>query len=123
VWSAVRLPNGNTLTCGRAVRELNPQGQIVWEFSPADVPDYQFNSMQIATRLPNGDTLINNWVNQWNGAVDKAIAPVQALEISPEKKNVWALRSWTNPDLGPATTIQLLDDPAVPENVHFGSFK
>jgi len=123
VWSAVRLPNGDTLTCGKTVRELNPQSETVWEFTSADVPDYKFNSMQLATRLPNGDTLINNWVNQWNGKVDLDTAPVQALEISPDKKIVWALRSWANPNLGPATTIQLLDIPAVPENVHFGSIK
>ena len=123
IWSAERLPNRNTLTCGKTVRELNPHGETVWEFTAADVPDYQFNSMQIATRLPNGDTLVNNWVNQWNGAVDKEAAPVQALEISPDKKVVWALRSWANPDLGPATTIQLLDDSAVRENVHFGGIR
>ena len=123
VWSAVRLPNGNTLTCGKTVRELNSHSETVWEFTAADVPDYKFNSMQIATRLPNGDTLINNWVNQWNGNIDADTAPVQALEISPDKKVVWALRSWTNPNLGPATTIQLLDEPAAPENAHFGSIK
>jgi lysophospholipase L1-like esterase len=123
VWSAVRLPNGNTLTCGKTVRELNPQGETVWEFTAADVPDYKFNSLQLATRLSNGDTLINNWVNQWNGKVDPDTAPVQALEISPDKKIVWALRSWANPDLGPATTIQLLDEPAASENVHFGSIR
>jgi hypothetical protein len=123
VWSAVRLPGGNTLACGKVVREINPQGETVWEFTPADVPDYKFNSMQIATRLPGGNTLINNWVNQWNGAVDPNTAPVQALEITPGKKIIWALHSWTNPDLGPATTIQLLDEPSAPENVHFGGIK
>jgi hypothetical protein len=123
VWSAVRLPNGNTLICGRTVRELNPQGEVVWEFTSADVPDYKFNSMQLATRLTNGDTLINNWVNQWNGNVDLSTAPVQALEISPDKKIVWALRSWANPNLGPSTTIQLLEDSVAPENVHFGSIR
>ncbi len=105
------------------MRELNPKGETVWEFTAADVPDYKFDNMQLATRLPNGDTLINNWVNQWNGNVDPNTAPVQALEVSPEKKIVWALRSWTNPDLGPATTIQLLDAPEAPENVHFGNFR
>ena len=123
VWSAVRLPNGNTLICGKTVREIKTSGETVWEFTSADVPDYKFNSMQLASRLPNGDTLINNWVNQWNGNVDLATAPVQALEISPDKKIVWALRAWTNPNLGPATTIQLLDEPAAPEDVHFGRFK
>lgn len=119
-WSAERLPNGNTLICGKTVREVNPAGATVWRFTAADVPDYEFKSMQLATRLPNGDTLINNWVNEWNGKIDRATAPVQALEIAPDKSVVWALRSWKNPDLGPATTIQLLDELSAPEQVHFG---
>jgi hypothetical protein len=124
-WSAERLKNGNTLIAGaKLVREVNPAGATVWEFTPADVPDYLFNSMQIAKRLPNGNTLINTWFNQWNGPVDPATAPVQALEITPDKKIVWALRAWGNPvDLGPSTTIQLLDVPSIPEAVHFGDLK
>ncbi len=70
-WSAERLKNGNTLIAGaKMVREVNPAGATVWEFSPADVPDYLFNSMQIAKRLPNGNTLINTWFNQWDGPVE-----------------------------------------------------
>ena len=53
-WSAVRLRNGNTLVCGKGAQEIDPQGKTVWEFSSAAVPDYKFNSWQIATRLPNG---------------------------------------------------------------------
>jgi outer membrane protein assembly factor BamB len=124
-WSAERLKNGNTLITGaKMVREVNPGGATVWEFSPADVPDYLFNSMQIAQRLPNGNTLVNTWVNQWNGAVDPATAPAQALELTPDKKIVWALRAWGSPvNLGPSTTIQLLDTKSVPEAVHFGDLK
>jgi len=125
VWSAERLKNGNTLIAGSGLtREVNPAGATVWEFSPADVPDYLFNSMQIAQRLPNGNTLVNTWVNQWNGAVDPATAPAQALELTPDKKIVWALRAWGSPvNLGPSTTIQLLDTKSVPEAVHFGDLK
>jgi hypothetical protein len=122
-WSAVRLKNGNTLVCGKVVREIDSKGETVWQFTSADVPDYKFDSMQMATRLPNGDTLINNWVNQWNGTIDPSSAPVQALEITPDKKVVWALRSWSDPNLGPSTTIQLLDEPGVPEKAHFGSIQ
>ncbi len=114
-WSAERLKNGNTLIAGaKMVREVNAAGATVWEFSPADVPEYLFNSMQTAKRLPNGNTLINTWFNQWNATVNPETAPVQALEVTPDKKVVWALRSWGNPvDLGPSTTIQLLDEPGV----------
>jgi len=123
-WSAERLKNGNTLIAGaRLVREVNAAGATVWEFTPADVPDYLFNSMQIAKRLPNGNTLINTWFNQWNGTADPATAPVQALEVTPDKKIVWALRAWRNPDLGPSTTVQLLDQRGFPEAAHFGDLK
>jgi hypothetical protein len=124
-WSAERLKNGNTLLAGsKLVREVDPAGVTVWEFTPADVPGYLFNSMQIAKRLPNGNTLVNTWFNQWNGAADPATAPVQALEVTPGKKVVWVLRAWGTPvDLGPSTTIQLLDQPGAPEAVHFGDLR
>ena len=124
-WSAERLQNGNILIAGaKAVREMTPLGAVVWEFTPADVPEYLFSSMQTAKRLPNGNTLINTWFNQWEKPVDPDTAPVQALEVTPDKKVVWALRAWGNPvDLGPSTTIQLLDTPNTPEAVHFGDLK
>ena len=103
---------------------MNTQTVAPAEFTSADVPDYLFNSIQIAQRLPNGNTIVNTWFNQWNGPVDPATAPVQALEVTPAKKIVWALRAWGNPaNLGPSTTIQLLDAKSVPEAVHFGEFK
>ena len=125
-WSAVRLPNGHTLMTGaKIVREITSDGATAWEFTPADVPDYKFDSMQVATRLANGHTLINTWVNQWSGKIDPATIPVQALEITADKKIVWALRAWDAPvNLGPATIIQLLDDRAAPlESAHFGDLR
>lgn len=84
-------------------------------------PGYTIANLQQSWRLPNGNTLINNWINEWEGPQDKSTAPVQVLELTPDKKVVWALSSWSDPaDLGPATTIQILDTPAVPEDVHFG---
>jgi hypothetical protein len=115
IWSATPLQNGNILVASnhRFVRELTRQGEIVWEWTPKDTPDYKMSNLQLATRLPNGNTLINNWFNQWNGQVDPAGAEVQAIEVTPDKKVAWALRAWTPPaDLGPATTIQILDQPA-----------
>jgi hypothetical protein len=44
---------------------------------------------------------------------------VQVLEVTPDKQVVWALSSWKDPDLGPATHIQLLDEPdALEDNAH-----
>jgi hypothetical protein len=123
-WDAVRLNNGNTLVSSHNsfVREVNPKGETVWEFGQQDVPDIALFSLQEANRLANGNTVISNWVP--NGIIDakgvkdpsKWPTSVQVLEVTPAKKVVWALRAWTPPaDLGPATVIQLLDEPGIPE--------
>ena len=119
------LTNGNVLITDRTgVHEVNQQSKVVWQLTREDVPDYKLDNLQLAWRLPDGNTLLNNWVNEWNGKIDRRTAPVQAIEVTPEKKVVWALRSWEPPvDLGPATTIQILDQPQAPENVHFGDIK
>jgi hypothetical protein len=114
VWSATPLKNGNILVVRskRFVREMTRKGETVWEWTPADAPDYKFSNLQLATRLPDGNTLINNWFNQWSGKMDASDPPVQAIEVTPDKKIVWALRAWNEPtNLGPATSIQLLDEP------------
>jgi outer membrane protein assembly factor BamB len=112
VWSATPLQNGNVLAVSNRgfVREISRHGETVWEWTPADAPGYRFNNLQLAARLPNGNTIINNWFNQWSGQVDPVNSPLQAIEVTPDKKIVWGLRSWSAPaDLGPATTIQILD--------------
>jgi hypothetical protein len=117
VWSAIRLKNGNTLLSGDAsqyVREVNPKGETVWEFTKADV-SFKLGNIQCANRLANGNTVICSWIagdndtSHWPGTV-------QVFEVNPANKVVWALSSWKDPDLGPATSIQLLDEPGAPED-------
>ena len=123
-WSANPLKNGNVLIVDRHdIREVNRRGETVARFTREDAGDFKLGSLQLAWRLPNGNTLINNWTNEWNGPIDKSSPPVQAVEITPDKKIVWVLKSWKDPDLGPATTIQILDEPVAPENVSFGDIK
>jgi len=112
-WSAEWLPNGHVLAAASAVqvvREIDRQGRTVWEWTPADAPGYQFGFTQTAIRLPNGNTLINNWFEHPPQPPEAGREPVQAIEVTPDKKIVWALRAWTPPaDLGPVTTLQILD--------------
>lgn len=124
-WGVTPLKNGNILIVDRTtIREMTPQGETVSSMTPsADSPDFKLTSLQLAWRLPNGNTLVNNWFNEWNDQLDRANPPVQAVEFTPDKKIVWVLRSWETPDLGPSTTIQILDESAPPENVTFGTFK
>jgi hypothetical protein len=112
VWSATPLKNGNILAVSNRgfVRETNRQSKSIWEWTAANAPGYEISNLQLAVRLSNGNTIINNWFNEWSGTVDRADPPVQAIEVAPDKKIVWALRSWSPPaDLGPATTIQMLE--------------
>ena len=123
-WGATPLKNGNVLIASRSdVREVTRDGETVAIFTSEDSSDYELRSLQLAWRLPNGNTLINNWFSEWGGKLDRAHPPVQAVEFTPDKKVVWVLRSWENPDLGPSTTIQILDEPETPENVCFGDIQ
>lgn len=126
-WSAILLPNGNILACSNKniVRELGAGGKVIWEFTPADAPAYRFFGMQNVYRLPNGNTVVNNWFNQWKRyRIASSNLPVQAVEVTPDKKVVWALREWMPPaNLGPSTTIQFLHADDKAENVRFGNVR
>ncbi|QJE97924.1 hypothetical protein [Luteolibacter luteus] len=124
-WGVAPLKNGNILVTERAaIRELTLDGKEVSVIRPSvDAPEFDLNSLQLAWRLSNGNTLVNNWFNEWSGEVDRTKPPVQAVEFTPDKKIVWVLRSWEKPDLGPSTTIQILDHAEPLENVGFGSIR
>ena len=109
-WAAIRLKNGNTLITDendKLTIEVNSKGETVWQLKPDELPkEYQFVNTQTCTRLANGNTIICSRGN--NGA-----GP-QLVEVTPDKKVVWVLHDFTT--LGPATAVQILDDPGIPEN-------
>ena len=118
-WSVVRLNNGNTLIgCSQAgVLEVNPKGETVWDFTQKDCPDIKLFTIQEVSRLANGNTVICNWCPYLVKNSKDWPDTVQVLEVTPDKKVVWALRSWSgDADLGPASSIQLLDQTGVAEN-------
>ena len=109
-WAAIRLRNGNTLITDekdRLAREVNKKGETVWEYSlKTDLPaGLVMPGSQSNVRLANGNTVICS--RGGNGA------GLQLIEVTPDKKLVWALYDWKN--LGPATAVQMLDDPCIPE--------
>ena len=109
-WAALRLKNGNTLITDEAddlTREVNPKGETVWEFKGSDLPEaYRLaSSSQTATRLADGNTIFTSRGRNGQGP--------QLVEVTPDKQVVWVLQNWK--DLGPATAVQVLDDPGIPE--------
>jgi len=89
-----RLPGGNVLAAIEAegaVREFDPQGKVVWEFTGlANVFE--------ALRLPNGNTLVA-------GGTQKRV-----VEVSPDGKVVWELTDHDVPEVNLTwvTSLQLL---------------
>lgn len=88
VFSATRLPNGNTLIGagnGHAVLEVTPAGMIVWKVEQNDLPGITLAWVTRVERLPNGNTLIGNC----HAGPDNP----QLIEVTPDRKVVW---SWTD---------------------------
>ena len=114
-WAAIRLFNGNTLIVDehdRLVREVSPDKKTVWEFTQADLPpEIKFRNIQTAERLANGNTVI--FTSTGGAKREEKPDLIQCVEVTPDKKVVWALQDWKN--LGPATTAQFLDQPGIPE--------
>jgi hypothetical protein len=81
---------------------LVPGGKPVWSYAikfrvihdgKADIQE-----LGHCTLLPTGHVLLTKRFG--------------ALEVTPDKQVAWALREWVSPNLGPATSIQSLDQPA-----------
>jgi outer membrane protein assembly factor BamB len=110
-WAALRLKNGNTLITDEKdslTREVNARGETVWEFNcRTDLPsEYQLASApQSCTRLANGNTIFTSRGANGHGP--------QLIEVTPDKKVVWALQDWK--EIGDGTAVQILDDPGIPE--------
>jgi hypothetical protein len=108
-WAAIRLKNGNTLITDEddvLTREVNSKKETVWELTKKDIPSqYWYGNAQSATRITNGDTIICS-----RGGNDQG---PQLVEVTPNKKVVWVLKDWTQ--FGPATAVQILDEPGYPE--------
>jgi len=65
-----------------------------------------------AIRLENGNTVFVNW--------NSPPSVPRIFEVDPDKRLIWSLKTLVqtavNPKLGPATSIQLLDEPGAMEN-------
>jgi hypothetical protein len=108
--SCVRLPNGNTLIAcgdgpgGSRVIEVDKDGKIVWQVTSDDLPGISLKLMTGLQRLPNGNTVMSNWLG--HGQFGKA---PHVIEVTPDKKVVWTFAD--HKTMKTISSIQLLDVP------------
>lgn len=108
--SAIRLPNGNTLiACGdrtkqAQVLEYDPSGKVVWSVRHDELPGISLKFMAGLQRLPNGNTVMSNWVG--HGQFGKA---PHLIEVTPDKKVVWTFAD--HQTMRTISSVQLLDVP------------
>ena len=85
-FSAVRLPNGNTLIGtgnGHSVIEVTPKKKIVWKLEQNDLPGIQLAWVTTLQVLPSGNIVIGN--------CHAGPKNPQIIEVTREKKVVWSL--------------------------------
>jgi len=88
-FGGYRLPNGNTLvSTGREAKtliEYDADANIVWQVGPHDIPGVELVYVAQAARLPNGNTILANWMGHGTGDGPGV------MEITPEKEMVWGM--------------------------------
>ena len=109
--SAFRLPNGNTLiACGDKIKngaqviEVAPDGKIVWSVTSDELPGISLKFMTGLQRLPNGNTIMSNWLG--HGNLGKA---PHLIEVTPAKEVVWTFAD--HKTMKTISSVFLLDVP------------
>ncbi len=90
VYSAYRLPNGNTLIGagnGNRVIEVNPGGKVVWSVEQEELPGITLAWVAMLQVLPSGNVIIGNC----HAGPDNP----QLIEVNREKNVLWTFRNFT----------------------------
>lgn len=88
-FSAIRLPNGNTLVGtgnGHSILEVTPAGQMIWSLHQNELPGIQLAWVTSLQVLPGGNILINNCHAGPNNP--------QLIEVNRQKRVVWSFRDF-----------------------------
>jgi len=107
--SVVRLPDGNTLIASAdrdgapaRVFEVTPDGRTVWEVRGEELPGISLKFMAGLHRLPNGNTVMSNWLG--HGQFGKA---PHLIEVTRDKRVVWTYADFET--MQTISSVQLLD--------------
>ena len=120
-FSAIRLPNGNTLVSGKprddlgigGVAEYDKDGKVVWTLTAKDFEELGLMVKMICgvQRLPNGNTIVTNVPH---GSITTKGALYKAFEITRDKKLVWFIddSQFDKENLGSLQITDIKGDPA-----------
>lgn len=89
VYSAYRLPSGNTLIGGgnnNRVIEVTPEGKTVWSIDQKELPGITLAWVTMLEVLPNGNIIIGNC----HAGPDNP----QLIEVTRDKKVVWTFKDF-----------------------------
>ena len=107
--SVVRLPDGNTLIASAdrdgapaRVFEAAPDGRTVWEVRGDELPGIGLKFMTGLQRLPNGNTVMSNWL--WHGQFGKA---PHLIEVTRDKRVVWTFAD--HETMKTISSVEILD--------------
>jgi len=107
--SVVRLPDGNTLIASAdgggapaRVFEAAPGGRTVWEVRGDELPGIGLKFMTGLQRLPNGNTVMSNWLG--HGQLGKA---PHLIEVTRDKRVVWTFAD--HETMKTISSVEILD--------------
>jgi outer membrane protein assembly factor BamB len=104
LFSALRLPTGNTLIAtgnGHGILEVTPAKEIVWRLSQDDLPNIKLAWVTTLQLLPNGHIVLGN--------CHAGKSQPQIIEITKDKKVIWTWHDFTL--FGDATSNSSIIDP------------
>ena len=108
-YSAVRLPNGNTVVGHiQCVTELDPKGKQVWQFDKSELKDVKIGMICGIHVLPNGNIVMGVY------RVPKEPSGAALLEITRDKKLVWRYVNTSKTGDRNMMAVQLLDEKGKP---------
>ena len=84
--------------------EVDPAGKTVWQVQGEELPGVSLKFMTGFQRLPNGNTVMSNWLghNQFGKAP-------HVVEITADKQVVWTFADHAT--MKTVSSLQLLDAP------------
>ena len=91
-YGALLLDDGHILfSCEHFVIEVDKESKEVWRLADKEIPEVGPKWLASIARLPNGNTVIGNWLG--HGQEGKG---VPLFEVTPDKKVVWQFTDTKN---------------------------